>query len=363
MTAATDPTHRSTTTHPKDVLPMIRPARRLTAALLPLLATALLATGCSSIGSANADSGSSGSGNVVLRVGDQKAGAQPLLQAAGLLDNLPYTIKWSAFTAGPPLLEAVNAHAIDVGSVGDAPPIFAAAADSDITIVSASQQTPKGAAILVPKDSKLKTLADLKGKKVAVTQGSSANWHLLAALSSVGLTFKDITPVYLQPADALSGFSTGQFDAWAIWDPYTAVAQEQTGARILRDGQGLVGGLSFQVASPSALKDPKKAKALRDYLSRIAEARVWATTHTEEWAKVWAEQAGISPAAAQLAAQRSDAQSVPLTDDVVRAEQAESDAFAKAGLIPHSATVNDIVDRRYNAAVEAATTKAKEAHS
>jgi sulfonate transport system substrate-binding protein len=341
---------------------MTRPARRLTAALVPLLATVLLATGCGSGDPANAKTGSSGTSGVVLRVGDQKAGAQPLLQAAGLLDNLPYKIQWSSFTAGPPLLEAVNAHAIDVGSVGDAPPIFAAAADSDITIVSASQQTPRGAAILVPKDSNLKTLADLKGKKVAVTQGSSANWHLLSALSSVGLTFDDITPVYLQPADALSGFSTGRLDAWAIWDPYTAVAQEQTGARILRDGQGLVGGLSFQVASPSALQDPKKVKALRDYLSRIAAARVWALTHTEEWAKVWSEQAGISPEAALNAAQRADAEAVPLTDDVIKAEQAEADAFAKAGLIPKSATIGDIVDRRFNAAIEAATAKAKEAN-
>jgi sulfonate transport system substrate-binding protein len=321
-------------TNPKDVLPMNRPARRLTAALVPLLAVVLAASGCSSGDPANAEAGTSGTSGVVLNVGDQKAGAQPLLQAAGLLDNLPYKIKWSAFTAGPPLLEAVNAHAIDVGSVGDAPPIFAAAANSEITIVSASQQTPKGAAILVPKDSKLTSLADLKGKKVALTQGSSANWHLLSALSSV---------------------------AWAIWDPYTAVAQEQTGARILRDGQGLVGGLSFQVASPSALQDPKKARALRDYLSRVAEARVWALTHTEEWAKVWSEQAGISLAAALTAAERADAQAVPLTDEVVKAEQAEADAFAKAGLIPKSANIDGIVDRRFNAAIEAATAKAKEA--
>ncbi len=124
-----------------------------------------------------------------------------------------------------------------------------------------------------------------------------------------------------------------------------------------------MGGLSFQVASPSALKDPKKATALRDYLSRVAEARVWATSHTQEWANVWAKEAGISPAAALLAAQRSDAQSVPLTDDVVQAEQAESDAFAKAGLIPQSAAITDIVDRRYNAAIEAANAKAKEATS
>jgi sulfonate transport system substrate-binding protein len=339
---------------------MTRPARRLTAALVPLLATVLLATGCGSGDSANAKTGSAGTSNVVLRVGDQKAGAQPLLQAAGLLDNLPYKIQWSSFTAGPPLLEAVNAHAIDVGSVGDAPPIFAAAANSDITIVSATKQTPKGAAILVPENSTLKTVADLKGKKVAVTQGSSANWHLLSALSSAGLTFDDITPVYLQPADALSGFTTGRFDAWAIWDPYTAVAQEVAHARILRDGQGLVGGLSFQVASPEALQDPAKVKALRDYLSRLAQARVWALSHKEEWAKVWAQLAGISEGAALQAAQRNDSTAVPLTDEIVTAEQAESDGFAKAGLIPKSASINDLVDRRFNAAIEAATAKAKE---
>jgi sulfonate transport system substrate-binding protein len=343
--------------------PSLRPFRRfLVVTTVALTASASLTACGSKTGNEAAvlDNGKVDLSKVTLTVGDQKGGSKALLSAAGELDDLPYKIQWKSFTSGPPLLEALNAGAIDVGGVGNTPPLFAAAGKSKIEVVSGATMGAKGDTIVVPKDSDIKTVADLKGKKVAVAEGSSANYNLLAQLGKAGLSYKDISVQNLQPADALAAFTAKHVDAWAIWDPYTAVAQEVAHARILHDGQGLVGGLSFQVASPEALQDPAKVKALRDYLSRLAQARVWALSHTEEWAKVWAQLAGISEGAALQAAQRNDSTAVPLTDEIVTAEQAESDGFAKAGLIPRSATINNLVDRRFNAAIEAATAKAKE---
>lgn len=321
-------------------------------AVVTVVLVALLAavTGCT-----RADGSASDGDKVVLRVGDQKAGSRALLSAAGLLDGTSYKIEWKEFTSGPPLLEALNAGAVDVGGVGDTPPIFAAAAGSKITLVAAQYSNPTGAAILVPKDSPITSPAQLKGKKVALAKGSSANAHLLNVLTKAGLGFADITPAYLQPADALAAFSSNSIDAWAIWDPYTALAQEKTGARILVDGTGgLQSGLGFQVAAPAALADSAKEPALRDYLSRLAKARIWTRTHNDEWSAAWSKEAGIPASVAKTAVQRADAHAVPIDDKLVTAEQGTADGFAKAGLIPRSIDVAAIADRRFNDTANAA---------
>jgi sulfonate transport system substrate-binding protein len=316
-----------------------------TVAVLGLLA----AGGAATVGTLAGCADANAAGGVVLRVGDQKAGSRPLLAAAGLLDGTPYRIEWNEFSSGPPLLEAVNAGAIDVGGVGDTPPIFAASSGSRIVLVAASYAKPSGSAILVPRRSPITELAALKGKKVALAKGSSANAHLLNALKKVGLTFADITPAYLQPADALAAFTSGNVDAWAIWDPYTAIAQQTADARVLVDGTGgLLSGLAFQVAAPAALNDPAKADALRDYLSRLARARDWVRGHPDEWAAAWAKEANLPLAAAKVAVARADQREVVIDDDLLRREQQTADGFADAGLIPKRITIRDITDTRFN---------------
>jgi len=326
--------------------PRTRPAVVARATAVAGLLVALAA--CGSSGSAPAGSSSaakpsvSGSpsadtSGVTLRIGDQKAGSQALLDAAGLLKDLPYTIEWSQFTSGPPLLEALNAGAIDVGATGDAPPIFAGAQGSKIVIVSASKSAPKGA----------------KGKGVAVAKGSSAHYHLLAALKANGLTFADITPNYLQPADGLAAFTAGKVAAWVIWDPFTAVAEKQTGARILVDGTGLVGGLGFVEAAPAALTDPAKAAALRDYVGRLTKARAWTLANRDAWTASWAKVAGLPADAARVSVDRAEQKYVPIDDAIVADEQAEADAFLAAGLVPKKVDVAALVDRRFNDTVTA----------
>ncbi|MCU1488494.1 MAG: aliphatic sulfonates family transporter, periplasmic ligand-binding protein [Actinomycetia bacterium] len=331
--------------------------RRRLLPLLIALSAALLLAACGSDGGstsaavgapAAADAATDLSG-VTLRVGDQANLAKTLLEASGQGADLPYDIEWSTFAAGPPLLEAVNAGAVDIGGVGDAPPIFAAAGGAGITIVGAStSKDPEQSAqaIVVPKGSPIRTVGDLKGKRVAVAEGSSAHWLLLATLKDAGLTFDDIQPKYLLPPDGLAAFSGGDVDAWAIWDPFLSLAEQKQGGTILTNGVGLVRGFSFQVARTKALADPKLSAAIDDYLGRLAKANEWAIGHKEAWAAKYAELTTLPLPIVTTTLKRFEAVAVPIDDDVIAAEQEEADAFAEAGLIPKHIDIASIVDDR-----------------
>jgi sulfonate transport system substrate-binding protein len=284
---------------------------------------------------------------VTLRVGDQKGGSQALLTAAGLL-NTPYHIQWSTFTSGPPLLEAANAGAIDIGAVGNTPPLFSAAANAKIAVVAASQGPVTGDAILVPKDSTIHTLADLRGKTIAVAKGSSAHGHLLLALKKAGLTPADVKISYLQPADAYAAFSQRQVDAWTIWDPYTSQALQQADARVLVNGTGLSNGYGFNVAGRASLADAGKNSAMQDYVLRLAKASVWAAGHLSTWASVWSQQTGLASAVAQAAVVNTTRRPVPLTTALVASEQGLADSFVSAKVLPTEFTFADFVDHRYD---------------
>ncbi|MBT2439148.1 ABC transporter substrate-binding protein [Streptomyces sp. ISL-36] len=326
------------------------------ALLLPLV---LLASACSSPSSA--DTGSDGSGALVLDVGDQKGGSEAVLRAAGELDDLPYRITWSTFTSGPPLLEAVNAEAVDIGSVGNTPPVFAAGADSKITVVAATHGDSAGEAILVAEDSPLRGPRDLKGRTVAVAQGSSAHFQLIASLKRVGLSLADIKVSLLQPADALAAFTSGKVDAWAVWDPYTSQVLASGKARVLADGRGVVNGLGFQVAAPSALADKEKAAAIGDFIERLRRAQDWVFEHPDAWAKVWAKETGLPYDVALAAVKRSNGTRIPVAIDkeAIASEQEIADAFAQLKLIPRPFDFGDYVDTRFNKTLPPSTTLAR----
>ncbi|MFJ6633427.1 ABC transporter substrate-binding protein [Streptomyces sp. NPDC091376] len=337
--------------------------RFLPAALLPL---ALLLSACSGSSAADDSSGGAGrsvdgKGSLTLNVGDQKGGSEAVLRAAGELDDLPYRIKWSTFTSGPPLLEAVNAKAVDVGSVGNTPPVFAAGSGSRITIVAATHGDSAGEAILVPKDSPLRTPADLKGKSVAVAQGSSAHYQLIASLRKAGLGPEDIKISLLQPADALAAFTSGRVDAWAVWDPYTSQVLRGGKSRVLTDGNGLVNGLGFQVAAPSALADKQKAAAIGDLIERLRRAQDWVFKHPQEWAKVWAKDTGLPYEVALDAVKRSYGTRVPVAVDAaaIASEQRIADTFAELKLVPRRFDFADYVDDRFNKDLPPSTSPAR----
>jgi sulfonate transport system substrate-binding protein len=321
-------------------LPRTPRGRRTRGAALAatLLAGALALTACGGAATGNEaavnDDGSVDLDQVTLIVGDQKGGSKALLEAAGLLDDVPYEIRWQEFTSGPPLLEALNAGSIHVGGVGNTPPLFAAAAKSEIKVVQGATYGGTGDAIVVPEGSDITSVEDLAGKKVAVAEGSSANYNLLAQLDEAGLKYSDITVENLQPADALAAFSQGHVDAWALWEPYTSQAEQEADAQVLTTGEGIVNGYTFQVASDEALDDPATTEALQDYVGRIAQAQVWSQTHQEEWAKVWSEETGLSEDITLAAVKKRHVELVPIDDEVIASEQEMADAFADNELIP-----------------------------
>jgi sulfonate transport system substrate-binding protein len=301
---------------------------------------------------------------VTLRVGDQSGNsAQALLRASGELNNLPYTIQWSTFTSGPPMLQADAAGAIDLGQVGNTPPIFAAAANDKVDVVAA-EQSPVGDTILVPANSPIHTLADLKGRTIAVAQGSSANGTLLNTLNKAGLSPTDVKLAYLQPGNALTAFGQHQVDAWAVWQPYVAEAIQQDGARQLITGQdsqsgtGLAGGTqlsngySVQVASRAALADPGKNAAIADYVVRIAKAYAWAKTHQSQFAQLWAQETGLPLATTTAAAADIVLHPVLLDNTLINSEQQLADEFTSANQIPGKITFSDFVDHRYDSVVK-----------
>ena len=320
-----------------------RPARVRSARVAAcLLAAGLLAAACSS-GSSSSSSGSKNAdavtaaqlAKVTLRVGDQTGtGAKVLLTAAGLINKLPFKVDWSFFPSGPPILEAISSGSLDIGGVGDAPPVFAAAAGDQIAVVGALRGNPLGAAVVVPKGSPITSVAQLKGKKIAVAEGSSADFHILAVLKKASLTPKDVSLDYLQPTDALPAFTAGHVDAWDIWSPYIEEATMLDGARVLVNGSSIGNTYAFEVASRSALADPAKAAAIKDYIKLINQAHAWANTHQAAWAKVWAAATGL-PNAVMLKAAADDTETaVAITPAVINAEQQITDDFYSAGLIP-----------------------------
>jgi sulfonate transport system substrate-binding protein len=343
--------------------PVSRVRRGLT--VTALLALGALA-GCSSASSSSASppssasSGASGAAgptasaqadvaSVTLRIGDQAGtGAQALLTAAGLIGKLPFKAAWSDFTSGPPMLQAMAAGSVDVGGVGNAPPVFAAAGGDQLAIVGALQANPLGSALLVPKGSSIHSVAQLRGKRIAVAQGSSADYHLLTVLNKAGLSVHDVTLVYLQPAAGLAALTSGHVDAWDIWSPFVEEGESLDGATAIVTGQGYGSPYSFTVASRAALADPAKAAAIRDYLTLLAQAHRWANTHLAAWAAVWAKASGLPLNVMTKAAADDYSSAVPITPAVVSSEQQVADAFTAAGLIPVHVNFSQFVDTAFN---------------
>jgi sulfonate transport system substrate-binding protein len=289
--------------------------------------------------------------DVTLQVGDQKGGTESLLRAAGVLNDLPYKVVFSTFTSGPPQVEAATAGKIDFAVTGNTPPIFGAAANAKVKVVSAYNGGGVGDQILVRADSPITSIAELRGKRIAVGKGSSAHGHILAQLKKAGLTPADVQLVFLQPADALSAFTQREADAWAIWDPYTAQAAEQVPVRSIGQAKDATNGYWFGVASDQTLADPKRNTALQDLLVRFEQAARWAQDHPEEWAKSYAAAVGLDLKVSEVSQSRSLRLPTELDDDVVASEQRIADLFAESGQIASAPKFADWVDRRYNDAL------------
>jgi sulfonate transport system substrate-binding protein len=320
-----------------------RPVIALGAALV----SAGLVAGCSgsssssSAGSVSAAPQASGQGpqvdfsTVTLTVGDQAGvGSQALLSAAGLADKLPFKVKWANFNAGPVMLQAEASGAVDIGSVGDAPPVFTAAGGAPIAIVSAVRNPVGYEAIVVPKDSPITSVNQLRGKKIGGNQGSNTNYFTFQVLNQAGLKPSDVNLEYLAPAAGLAAVTNGSIDAWAAWSPYIEQATALHAARVLTDTAPYGTHYSFNVASKPALADPGKAAAIREYVRLWNQARVWANEHPDQWAAYWSKATGLPLSVTGPASRNSAAVPVPITKEVIDSEQKLVSTFATNGLTP-----------------------------
>jgi sulfonate transport system substrate-binding protein len=289
----------------------------------------------------------SGLSDLTLQVGDQKGGTESLLRAAGALDGLPYKIAFSTFTSGPPQIEAATAGKIDFAITGNTPPIFGAASNAKVKVVSAYDGSGRGDKILVHADSPIQAVTDLRGKRIALGKGSSAHGNVLAQLNRAGLSPSDVELVFLQPADALGAFTQRQVDAWAVWDPYTAQAESDIPVRSIAQATGVTNGAGFGIASNEALADPERNTAINDLLVRYAKAVQWAQGNPDRWAQSYAAAVGLDPKVATAAQGRSLRLPTPLSDQLVASEQELTDLFAESGQIASQPEFKNWVDDRF----------------
>src|ERR1700678_3248859 len=279
----------------------------------------------------------------VLRIGYQKYGTLVLLKARGSLEKrlapLHVEVKWTELPAGPQLLEGLNVGSIDFGTAGEAPPIFAQAAGADLVYVGNEPAASAAEAILVPKDSPIKTVAELKGKKVALNKGSNVHFLLVKLLERAGVNYNDIDAIFLTPADARAAFERGSVDAWAIWEPFLAAAERQTGARILVNGQGVVSNHQFFLAArPYAAK---RRDVVAIILEEVATVDEWAKTKPKEAATALHPEIGLDEPTLEQSLSRGGYGVKPITAAVLAEQQKIADTFYDLKLIPKHINVRD----------------------
>jgi sulfonate transport system substrate-binding protein len=297
-----------------------------------------------SMSTALAGVGASYGQDKTVRIGFQKYGKLVLLKSKGSLEPklkaLGYNVTWTEFQFGPPLLEAINVGAIDFGNTGETPPVFAQAAGAPIRYVAYEPPAQKGEAILVQKNSPLKSVADLKGKKVAVGKGSNAHYLLVKALEKAGVKYEDITPAYLAPADARAAFESGAVDAWSIWDPYQSAAEITLEARTLTDATGLVPNTQFYLSSQKFIET--EPKVLDVLLESLREVDTWAKADLHAVAEQLSPSIGLSVPVLEVALRRQS-YGIKLIDSQVLVDQQKlADTLYQLKLIPKEVRVSDI---------------------
>jgi sulfonate transport system substrate-binding protein len=284
-----------------------------------------------------------------LRVGDQKGNARAVMEAAGVLKDAPYRIEWKEFAAAAPLLEALSAGAIETGLVGDAPFTFAAASNVPVKAIAAIRQSQEGLAILVPDQSPIRSFEELRGKKIATGRGSIGHQLILAALESKGWTLNDVQIVFLAPSDAKIAYTQGSVDAWSTWEPYVSQEEVLFKSRRVMTAEGLTPGLSFQVASPQAIRD--KREALQDFVRRLAAARAWSLGNAKGYAETWGKLMNIPASVSLNWLARAKIRLALIDDSVVADEQKTIDLYFRSGLISRKLDASDIVDRSFAEAI------------
>ncbi|PZR13044.1 MAG: aliphatic sulfonates ABC transporter substrate-binding protein [Azospirillum brasilense] len=281
----------------------------------------------------------------VLRVGNQKGGLRSLLEASGALEGVSYAIEWSEFPAAAPLLEALSADALDVGSMGDLAFFSVFASGAPLQAYAATRADPRSQAILVRGDAPFHTLADLRGKRVAGNRGGWGQFLVWAALQRAGLPPDAVEHVFLGPAEAALAFRSGSVDAWAIWEPYVSIEVAQFGARVLEDGTGLTPTVSFLAAHRNALRD--RHGELADLMRRQRSGWNWATAHLPDYAAYNAKLIRLPEKPVQQAFEKQRTRAVPLDEALVAELQQAADRAVEFGVLKQKIDVTAAIDRGF----------------
>lgn len=276
-----------------------------------------------------------------IRVGYQSCDPLDLLRNSDVIKKFSGKVNWSQFVAGPPLVQALLAGSIDVGEVGDTPPIFAQSASNNFVYIAQEPPSPDSEAIIVHQASDIHDLAGLKGKKIAVTRGSNANWLLLAALKKVGLTIKDVQPVFLPPAIAQSAFNTGRVDAWAIWDPFLAIVQANNTVRTLTTGKGIVANRTFYIANKEFVKN--NPQLVKRFIASLSENDQLITQDKTKFIKYLQGVSGLSPQILTVILDRYNFGATLIQPDAIIEQQKIADSFFEQHLIPTKINVQDSI--------------------
>ncbi|ALI10739.1 MULTISPECIES: ABC transporter substrate-binding protein [Pseudomonas] len=315
-------------------------------ALVLLSCVALLLSGCGdTVESQSPSAAKSDLSGVKLILGDQAKGLRTVVEAAHALEGIDYTIEWANFQGAAPLFEALRAGAVDLAPAGDTPVLAAATGGTPLRIVAVRRSQSRGIAILVPADSQIRTVADLKGRNVVVSsaRASISQYLLIRALANAGVEDKEVNVGFVLPTDALSAFNAGKIEAWATFGIYQAFAEQQ-GARVLISGEGINTGLTFITASDDVLADPLKRKALSDVLQRFAKAFEWARQNPDEYARVFAKVNDIPLEVSQRLRSWGDEALLPLEPQDVQALQQVDDLFVEKNIFPHRVDVQKLTD-------------------
>lgn len=280
-----------------------------------------------------------------LKIGYQKTNLPVVAKQLGLIEKAlepqGVAVEWVEFAAGPPLVEALNVGAIQLGWTGDAPPIFGQSAGSAIVYVAALPSNGEGEAVFTKSDSGLKSIADLKGKKVGVGKGTSAHNLLVAALEANGLKLSDIEVVYLSPADAAAAFASDAIVAWAVWDPFFAIAETKYQPTILARSSEVLKVNTYFLANRDFAAD--NAEVITATVAALGEAAAWADANRDKVATTVAEVTGVPIAAQTLAVNRAKFGIYPITPEIIAGQQATADRFFALGLIPAAVNIADAI--------------------
>ncbi|MNO47383.1 putative aliphatic sulfonates-binding protein precursor [compost metagenome] len=291
-----------------------------------------------------------------LVVGDQSYNAQAVMAAAGVLEDLPYTLEWKQFTAGSPVAEALNVGSLDIGLLGDAPALFLGALGAPIKVIAVSRQSLEGVAILVSKDSSIHSLEDLKGKRAAIWKGSWSQQLLLTALDKAGVPRDSLDLRYLSALDASHALDGGSVDVIATWEPYVT-QQERQGARILATADGLIPAQSFIAANAKSV-EAKRAQ-ISDFLQRLRKARDWTLqnpANTNAYADAWAKRTRADAEIARAWFARARTTVEPLNPQASMEAQKTVDFFASLGLVKSYPAAN-LFDNSFAASLQPALAK------